>query len=84
MAVSIRCKITGCDLDECGVCRRCGDASKESHQWAEAERQKPCYRREVCQRCDTEREQPDHDWETSPSPGADGINLKCTRCGLVI
>jgi hypothetical protein len=81
---SMRCRITGCDLDGCGVCRRCGDASKEDHNWTEAESQNPCYQREVCDRCDKDRHQPNHDWQMSPSPGPDGVALKCSRCGLNI
>jgi predicted Fe-S protein YdhL (DUF1289 family) len=84
MARSMRCKLSGCDLDDCGVCRRCGDASKERHQWGAAESDDPCYRREVCQRCRRERRQPDHDWQSSPSKGADGVTLRCSRCGLTI
>lgn len=84
MSRSMRCKVTGCDLDECGVCRRCGDASKESHQWSETERNTPCYRREVCERCQAERDQPEHDWQMSDSPGPDGVAMKCSRCGLKI
>ena len=78
MPASIRCRITGCDLDECGVCRRCGDASKAEHRWQEATRNEPCFPRWVCERCGKERQQPDHDWETV------GDNLKCRRCRLTI
>jgi hypothetical protein len=80
----MRCRVTGCDLDDCGVCRRCGDESKASHAWTDAERNNPCFRKEVCERCRTEREQPDHDWEMSQSAGPDGIAMKCSRCGLKI
>jgi len=78
MSRSLRCRITGCDVDPCGVCRRCGAASGAGHAWKEAERTRECYRRSVCERCDRERERPDHDWE----PTAGG--LRCSRCGLAI
>lgn len=78
MASSMRCKITGCDLDECGKCRRCGDESKANHDFKSAERDRPCFTHEICERCQTEREQPDHDWGTTPH------GLKCTRCNLSI
>ena len=74
----MRCRITGCDLDECGVCRRCGSESQAHHQWQDRERKRPCFRLEACEVCGQEREQPDHDWEPV------GDNLKCTRCGLSI
>jgi hypothetical protein len=82
--MSVRCRITGCDLDECGVCRRCGDESKASHQWSDADRTNPCFSRRVCDRCQAEESQPDHDWQMSESPGPDGSALKCARCGLAI
>jgi len=84
MASSIRCKIAGCDLDKCGVCRRCGSEVKAHHQWKEVERQRPCFDLRICELCKTEKESPDHDWE--PIAGAmDGTtNLKCNRCGLSI
>lgn len=78
MASSLRCRITGCDLNECGVCRRCGKVENAQHEWKEAPRERPCFPREVCERCNEEREQPDHDWEPSPQ------GLKCSRCGLSI
>ena len=78
MPSSMRCRITGCDLDECGVCRRCGNDSEAKHRWQEADRTRPCFPRKVCEVCGQEKEQPDHDWES-----VDG-NLKCLRCGLVI
>ena len=84
MARSMRCKLSGCDLDDCGVCRRCGDTSKEQHRWSTAASENPCYRREVCERCNRERHQPDHDWQSSPSKGPDGVALRCSRCGLTI
>ncbi len=78
MPPSLRCRITGCDLDACGVCRRCGSESKAQHQWREAERKRPCFRLETCEGCGQEREQPEHDWEMQ------GDNLKCGRCGMSI
>jgi hypothetical protein len=83
MASSIRCRITGCDLDDCGICRRCGSESEAHHEWKEAERARPCFKLEVCERCDREKEIPDHDWEASPGL-VDDINLKCSRCGMSI
>ena len=82
--MSMRCKITGCDLNECGVCSRCGDESKANHQWSSGERSNPCYNREVCDRCAAERDQPDHDWQPGDTPGPAGIALQCARCGLKI
>jgi len=76
--MSVRCKITGCDLDECGVCRRCGAQKEAKHQWKEAERDRPCFPRQVCERCDAKREQPDHDWEPTPN------GMKCSRCNFSI
>lgn len=84
MARTIRCKVTGCDLDDCGICRRCGDSSKARHSWAAAESENPCYRRETCDRCGATRDQPSHDWEPSSQVGPDGVALKCSRCGLTI
>ena len=78
MAASLRCKMTGCDLDDCGVCKRCGQEKDPQHQWKEAERERPCFPRELCQRCETAREQPYHDWDAAPG------GLRCTRCGLKI
>jgi hypothetical protein len=84
MGKSMRCRLTGCDLDDCGICRRCADSSKEHHEWKDAERTNPCYSRELCERCQKERHQPDHDWVSSPSPGPDGVVLQCSRCQLKI
>ena len=75
---SIRCKITGCDLDECGVCRRCGGHKNASHRWKEAERDRPCFARQVCERCNAMHERPDHDWESTPT------GMKCRRCNFAI
>ena len=84
MPSSLRCKVTGHDLDECGICRRCGSESEANHEWKEAaERNRPCFKLSVCERCQTERETADHDWETSTG-GPQGIVMKCTRCGLSI
>jgi hypothetical protein len=38
----------------------------------------------VCERCGKDRHQPDHDWQSSPSAGPDGVTLKCSRCQLKI
>ena len=75
---SMRCKLTGHDLDACGVCKRCGEAKGSQHQWKAAEREQPCFKREVCERCETERQQPEHDWQM------ENANLVCSRCGLKI
>ena len=75
---SMRCKLTGHDRDSCGVCSRCGDAKGANHQWKEAEREKPCFAREICETCGTERQQPEHEWESKDA------NLVCSRCGLRI
>lgn len=83
MGSSLRCKVTGCDLDDCGVCRRCGSEKEATHEWSEVERTRPCFKRSVCDRCQAEREIADHDWETTGS-GPLGIELKCSRCGLAI
>jgi hypothetical protein len=77
-AASLRCRISGHDLDDCGVCRRCGVEQSPTHQWKEGERERPCFPREICERCGATREQPDHDWETTAA------GLRCTRCGLSI
>lgn len=77
---SLLCRVTSCDLDDCGVCRRCGSESLSRHEWKEAERNRPCFRRKVCSGCRKENEVPDHDWQTS---GASS-QLKCARCGLSI
>jgi hypothetical protein len=80
---SMRCKVAGCDRDECGVCRRCGSERDVEHHWKDVGRERACFRRKVCARCETEKESPDHDWV--PSPNAIGeIELKCGRCGLSI
>jgi len=83
MAGSLRCKMTGCDLDPCGVCKRCGSQEKAQHKWKQAERERDCFHRELCETCNQEREKPDHDWEMSQG-GPQGIRMKCARCGLVI
>ncbi|ANM29605.1 hypothetical protein ABI59_08470 [Acidobacteria bacterium Mor1] len=62
--------------DPCGVCLRCGSAKGSTHQWEPAEREKPCYRREVCSVCAKEREQPEHDWDFQE------VGMVCSRCGL--
>jgi hypothetical protein len=84
MASSLRCKITGCDLDPCGVCRRCGSEAEAKHQWEEAERERPCFPRKVCSVCGAERESPDHDWEMTTGVSQDIPVLKCRRCGMSI
>ena len=84
MAVPLRCRLTGCDLDECGVCRRCGTTRDAKHQWIDAERREPCYERKVCERCNAEHQKPDHDWTPSGRVGAQGPELKCARCNLSI
>ena len=76
--MSLRCKVSGCDLDPCGICRRCGSEKEASHAWQEAERTRPCFKRQVCQTCEVEREQPDHEWDSTAT------GLKCTRCGFAI
>ena len=83
MAKPLRCKMTGCDLDACGVCKRCGTEQDTKHVWKEIDRDRPCYRKEVCETCGRERENPDHDW----SPGTNALGetaLTCTRCNLEI
>ena len=84
---SLRCKVTGCDLDACGICRRCGDTSAARHDWAEAERKRPCYKRLECSRCDEVNESPEHDWTPTPSNHGDGTDveaiLSCSvACGF--
>lgn len=84
MATSMRCKLTGHDLDECGVCRRCGSEGEAKHDWQEGERHRPCFRLQVCSRCQAEKETPEHDWApTGISPTGDP-QLKCSRCGRSI
>ena len=80
---ALRCKLSGCDLDDCGVCRRCGSNEQANHDWKELERRRPCYRLRSCTRCDEEMELPDHDWEPKPG-GPDGIQMLCSRCGQKI
>lgn len=82
MASSLRCKVSGCDLDECGICRRCGSESKANHAWTDADRTRPCFVRKACERCDAEKESPDHDWEMTKGEVQD--TLTCTRCGMAI
>ena len=85
MASSLRCKVTGHDLDECGICRRCGSESESKHEWKDTTpRKRECYRLEVCERCRQEKETADHDWEQAPGRIPDTTDLKCTRCGLQI
>jgi len=74
MASSLKCKIAGCDLDKCGV----------HHQWQEAERHRPCFHLKVCELCKTEKETPEHDWETKAGVMEGTTALKCSRCGLSI
>ena len=78
MGKGLRCKLAGCDRNECGVCRRCGDQEGADHAWIEVERDEPCYRKEACDRCSEERAQPDHDWQSI------GGDLQCARCALKI
>ena len=82
----MRCKLTGHDLDPCGTCKRCGDASADDHDWQDVDRKRPCYRRKECSRCGDFKEDPDHDWTPTPSETGDGtgIELKCSRCALKI
>ena len=88
MSSSMRCRITGCDLNDCGVCRRCGSVKNANHKWKDSERNKPCFQRKICERCGEERLSPDHQWEMSEAPatgaGIHGPDLKCGRCGLTI
>jgi ribosomal protein S27AE len=83
---SIRCKLTGCDLDPCGVCKRCGDTSAAAHDWTDVERERPCFKQQQCTRCGETKEMPDHDWVPTPmdSPDGTGVELRCGRCGLKI
>ncbi len=78
---SLRCKLSGCDLDDCGICRRCGSEDKAAHDWAEAERERPCFKLKRCTRCETTTEVPDHDWVSKPGL-VDAIDLVCSRCGF--
>ena len=85
MPSSLRCKVTGHDLDDCGVCRRCGTEAEPNHEWKETTpRKRECYRLEVCARCEQEKEIADHDWEQVPGKIPDTMDLKCSRCGLQI
>ena len=84
MAANLRCRITGCDPDECGVCRRCGSAGSANHKWVVAERREPCFELRVCERCNAERQKPDHDWTPAGADGVQGPALKCSRCRLTI
>lgn len=81
--VSLRCKLSGCDLNDCGICRRCGSEEKATHDWADEERDRPCFRRTRCTRCEAITEKPDHDWEMKPSALGD-VEMTCSRCGLKI
>jgi hypothetical protein len=80
---SMRCKVSGCDLDPCGVCLRCDSEAKARHDWQDVDRERECYAKRVCSRCQRERESPDHDWSTSTGPAGD-LQMKCSRCGLAI
>ncbi|MHC4925544.1 MAG: hypothetical protein ACYTG4_15925 [Planctomycetota bacterium] len=80
----MRCKITGCNLDDCGVCRRCGSEAKSEHAWKEIEREKECFGLKVCERCGKRHETPDHDWAPTGGSVAGDIELRCSRCGLAI
>ena len=85
--MSMRCKLTGHDLNDCGVCKRCQDASEAKHDWAEQERERECFKRSVCTRCGEIQEKPDHDWTPTPAEhdlDGSGIEMKCSRCGLKI
>ncbi len=85
MSSSMKCRLKGHDLNECGVCSRCEAQVEAGHSWEDAPREKPCFRREVCARCGVAQEFPDHDWESFATPaGLTETGLKCTRCGLTI
>jgi len=79
---SLRCKLSGCDLDECGICKRCGSEERAAHDWTDVERERPCYALRRCTRCGRTAEKPDHDWEAQP--GVVDVELTCSRCGLKI
>lgn len=81
---SLRCKLSGHDLNECGACRRCAAEVEPQHDWQDAERKEPCYQRRVCERCGREHQSPDHDWQPVPPTGVQESALKCSRCGLSI
>ena len=80
---SMRCKISGCNLNPCGVCRRCNSEAEAKHDWQAAERERECYAKQACSRCGQNRESPDHDWDTTIGPAGDPV-MKCTRCNLRI
>ena len=84
MASSIRCRVTGCDRDDCGVCRRCGDDRGAKHAWKEASRSKPCFPRMLCERCQAEKESPDHDWQIGAANPQGDVTMECSRCRLRI
>ena len=81
--MALRCKVTGCDLNACGICRRCGDESKSNHEWQKAESTEPCSNVLTCERCDAEKKTPRHDWGPFETPAGES-GLRCTRCNLVI
>lgn len=80
---SLRCKLSGCDLNDCGICRRCGSMADAAHDWHPVERERPCFKLKRCSRCDETAETPDHDWEAKPGVIED-IEMTCTRCQLKI
>ena len=87
MAKSMRCRLTGCDRNECGVCIRCGSEKDVAHKWVDAESEDRCIQLKRCERCDAEKKKPDHDWEPTGKPDPTGIGgpeLRCSRCGMVI
>ena len=84
MPQSLRCRVTGCDLDPCGVCKRCGEDRQARHEWQDDEREKPCYRRQTCERCSVVKQSPDHDWQTQAGTAGMDPKLDCSRCGLEI
>ena len=81
--MSLRCKVSGHDRNECGICRRCGDESEATHAWQSADRQEPCFELSICERCNAERKKPDHDWEPFQTPAGES-GLRCSRCNLAI
>jgi len=78
---SLRCKLSGCDLDDCGICKRCASEDGAEHDWAEVERDRPCFKLKRCARCDKTAETPDHDWVSKPGV-VDAVDLTCSRCGF--
>ena len=55
--------------------------SRRTHMLVDRDR--PCYRKEECESCGRERENPDHDW--APGTNALGeMSLTCSRCNLEI